>query len=320
MNRLTIWIILIGFFSGCSWFEDDDNNLNEGVPIPNTDFFMPLGLYDIRVHGARISPDGKWMLWDQTYSDSIPQGFYIMNLETYESHILFESPFAGSFEWSADGQWIVFWNDQYIYTMKANGDSVKLLTHGYSPDWSPDGEWIVFDRSLESQEGPAGMFIMKRDGSQLQWFGHGGIPQWNKNTNEIVFIRGDINNSKIFWFYFHDYAKGIVTDSIAIISPGWSFSYELSSNGKKIIYSDIYGIWLLDRKTRKSEKIVQNDLNGENIQKGNEHLKLYVEAPSWYPDSKHFVYAHFNITRVEHSDYDGTLIEGRMAFYKSYTD
>lgn len=320
IKRFTYLVVLAAYFSACSWFDEHDNQLDEGEPIPNTDLFMPLGLYDIRGHEAHVSPDGKWMLWDQTYSDTLPQGIYIMDLQTYESRVLFESPFAGFPEWSADGQKIVFWNDQYIYTMKANGDSVILLTHGHFPDWSSDGEWIVFDRSLPSQEGPDGMFLMKSNGTQLHWFRHGNIPQWNKTTNEILYIRGDPNLQGEWWFHVYNFITNTEDDSSHISSAGGTQSYQLSPDGKKIIYSDIYGIWVLDRKSKQRRKIVRNDMYNGTIQKGDEYIKQYVSSPTWCPDSKHFVYARFEIQRIEHSDYEGLLIEGWLSFYKASAD
>jgi TolB protein len=74
---------------------------------------------------------------------------------------------------SPDGRLILFASNradgQQIYTMNADGSSVRRLTsppgtHG-GPAWSADGGWIVFH---SERDGNPDIYVMKADGSAIR--------------------------------------------------------------------------------------------------------------------------------------------------------
>lgn len=95
--------------------------------------------------------------------------------------------------------------DNQIFTMNANGDNVKQLTHfppdgeTYSPSWSPDGQEIIFtSRKGGISTGPA-IWVMNADGSNQRFLYHpdpdnehslpliGDNPRWSPNSTKVAF-------------------------------------------------------------------------------------------------------------------------------------
>ena len=111
------------------------------------------------------SPDGAQLTyWRDPYENGQPTGtaVYVINADgTNEQRLTDPAMFAGSPDWSPDGEWIVF--DTYplhefqccqvsnLYRMHPDGSGMEQLTHyetedlrATQPRYTPDGAWIVF--------------------------------------------------------------------------------------------------------------------------------------------------------------------------------
>ena len=112
--------------------------------------------------GARLSPDGKWVVYSVTNTD-----------------------------WKADA----FVGQLWIANL-ANGER-RQLTRGAkasgNAEWSPNGEWISFTSARE--DGKNQLFVMRPDGGEAQRItkaatGVGGY-EWSKDGTSIAFVAGD---------------------------------------------------------------------------------------------------------------------------------
>lgn len=149
--------------------------------------------------------------------------------------------------------------DSQIFTMKANGENVKQLTHfppegeAYSPSWSPDGEEIIFTSFKGGiSTGPA-IWVMDADGSNQRYLYHPD-PE-NEHANPIIG-----NNPK--W------------------SPdGTKVAFDLCLNCQ--IYTD-NTIWVFDTLTKELTQLTPHEENP-----GHPASDLY---PSWSPDGSQIIF------------------------------
>jgi TolB protein len=128
------------------------------------------------------SPDGRRMVFISTQGASEASRIYIDNVNGTGAHAL-ELPgkrVRSNPNWSPDGHDIVFSQaltsapdlTGSIYTVRANGTTLKQLTNpprGVSdedPEWSPDGTKIVFTRYGTNFQGA--VYVMNADGSEVR--------------------------------------------------------------------------------------------------------------------------------------------------------
>jgi dipeptidyl aminopeptidase/acylaminoacyl peptidase len=116
------------------------------------------------IGSARISPDGKWAVYERTQNDiekeQIFTSLWRVNLETGETRRLTYGNKTDRWpEWSPDGKWIAFVSDrdgkQQIYLMPIDGGESRKLTTlkqgvNHRPIWSPDGRTIAFTAGPEA--------------------------------------------------------------------------------------------------------------------------------------------------------------------------
>ncbi len=118
------------------------------------------------IGSARISPDGKWAVYDLTQNDiekeKISTSLWRVNLESGETRRLtYGYKTDSSPEWSPDGKQIAFLSDRdgkrQIYLMPLDGGEPRKLTAlkqgvGHRPVWSPDGQTIAFTAGPEGEK------------------------------------------------------------------------------------------------------------------------------------------------------------------------
>jgi Tol biopolymer transport system component len=162
-----------------------------------------------------VAPDGKRLVFRTFSKDG--QGLRIMNLETKavttltteydnfplwspgEDLILFARLVGGKYQ--AGGTYD-------LYTIKADGTSLKRLTDGKGNDahmgWSPDGQSIVFASSrmgfkdevayTDAPQAYGEIFVMRKDGTHVeqltdnQW--EEGTPAWSPQGYRALLANG----------------------------------------------------------------------------------------------------------------------------------
>jgi Tol biopolymer transport system component len=93
-------------------------------------------------------------------------------------------PAAGidHFQWSPDGQWIVFNNGDDIARIRPDGTGFRILGKGSWPAWSPAGDAIAFaDQNDE-------LALMTPDGEPIRSLGLGGaLPVWSADGEWLAY-------------------------------------------------------------------------------------------------------------------------------------
>jgi Tol biopolymer transport system component len=118
-----------------------------------------------REYDAHWSPDGTQLTyWRDPYADGQPTGTAVFTINadgTGEQQLTDPAMFAGSPDWSPDGEWLVFstypllefqcCQVSNLYRMHPDGSAMEQLTHyetehlrATQPRYTPDGQWIVF--------------------------------------------------------------------------------------------------------------------------------------------------------------------------------
>jgi Tol biopolymer transport system component len=115
------------------------------------------------------SPDGMQLTyWRDPHENGQPTGTAVFTISadgTDEQRLTDPEMFAGSPDWSPDGEWIVFstyplhtfqcCQVSNLYRMHPDGSGVEQLTHfeteelrATQPRYTPDGQWIVFTAAV----------------------------------------------------------------------------------------------------------------------------------------------------------------------------
>ncbi|MFT4040747.1 MAG: hypothetical protein QM692_21380 [Thermomicrobiales bacterium] len=118
-----------------------------------------------REYNPHWSPDGaQFTYWRDPYADGDPTGtsVWVMDADGGNARELTDPAiFAGSPDWSPDGEWIVYstypllefqcCQVSNVYRMHPDGSGVEQLTHydttmerATQPRYTPDGAWILF--------------------------------------------------------------------------------------------------------------------------------------------------------------------------------
>ena len=147
------------------------------------------------VEGVRVSPDGRWLIYDSDLSGN--SDIYRVPITGGESERLTRDPvdeFRGAL--SPDGRELVYHSyrtgSRNLFLLPLDGGPVQQLTRSSSPrsmpNWSPDGTALaLFDISA------AEILVMRRD-QRGRWSeprftgGTGWRPEWSPDGRTIAFV------------------------------------------------------------------------------------------------------------------------------------
>jgi Tol biopolymer transport system component len=294
MPRFLIFIILV-ILLGCTE-EDSEPVYNEGFTITGSEFIT--GRQDF---GADWQPDvsnnGKLIAYEAMYNNE--PWLMLLNVETGEKEYLVKGGFNPA--WSPDQAWIAFNINSRIYKIKNNGDSLTLLAgegSSFAPDWSGDGNRIIYDRSIEDQFGPSGTWVMSSSGSNKEFIFHIAFPKFISKTDDVIGLKGVAANTTWKKIFRVDSKSKLLVSELDAVKDQDNRYPELSPDGKRIIFWNPKGIWILNV----DGTGLRNVLPWKQIFKvarGDQKGFLVGPSPSWHPDGKHILYQHLRIT-----DYD----------------
>jgi dipeptidyl aminopeptidase/acylaminoacyl peptidase len=117
-----------------------------GKRVPTVDDLVKVET----VGGARISPDGKWVIYTVGSTDFNQDAFvtqtWVTEVGTGKKLQLTAVP--GNAQWSPDSQWLAFSRNRQIFIIRPTGGEPVALTNSATGvrglDWSPDGKTIAY--------------------------------------------------------------------------------------------------------------------------------------------------------------------------------
>jgi Tol biopolymer transport system component len=147
------------------------------------------------VEGVRVSPDGRWLVYDSDLSGN--SDIYRVPVTGGEPERLTHSPldeFRGAV--SPDGTMLAFHSFQSgsrnMFLVPLGGGSVQQITHSSGQlsmaNWSPDGTALTLFEMITSD-----VLVMRRD-NRGRWSaprfvgGHGWRPEWSPDGRTIAFV------------------------------------------------------------------------------------------------------------------------------------
>ena len=190
-------------------------------PIPSLWAVRPDGTHRHRLRlrqnckRPRLSPDGKWIVFDGTPPGKPPLTDFDVQLVRPDGtgrHALTVSDDREiDAEWSPDGTRISYsrwrwaegddWRATWIWTMRPDGTDQRPLVHGMHARWSPDGKQIVFSAPTPGSDGD--LFVINSGGTGLrrllatrrrEW-----PNAWSPDGKKILFTRSlDDRNSDVY--------------------------------------------------------------------------------------------------------------------------
>lgn len=137
------------------------------------------------------------------------------------------------FEWSPDGQRIIFRNpSQQLYWMDIDEQKPRLLTAktGYHPVWSPDGQQVAF---IITESDPYYLMVVNVETQQEMVFGTTPyvILGWTSDSERVRFIT--LKQDGHHWYpYLHEIAIAADTPSSGRIFPerlGLDLNFSIAS-------------------------------------------------------------------------------------------
>ena len=235
---------------------------------------------------AVYSPDGSKIAFFSVRDNALGE-IYVMNADGSNVTRLTNTPGASQRpSWSPDGKKIAFQSTKdaadptatsvfaswEIYTMSANGSSVKRITNNavgdLAPQWSPDGAHIAFnsDRDHVGQGATRDIYLMNTDGSNVTRLtnqdGQIADESWDPSGTHLTYsVIPAATNPGI---YVLDVTTLVATR--LTFGPGIADAWpSFSPDGKKIAYAHyvngLADIWVMNADGSSPTQITFNAYN-----------------------------------------------------------
>ncbi len=298
--KLFIFIFL--FLISCS--EEEEQKFYKGEQILGTEKYISSTQVIYSAY-PKVSPDGKKIVYVNLENDFEDTGLWVMDLETLEKTMIFEGYPVSYPSWSPNGEWIVF-DCGAICKVKVNGDSLTQLTFdGVSNEcsWSPLGGWIAYTHSpLNTQLNQSGVWRMRADGSDKEFLFLATKPSWHPTKNKILGIR-QLSSSKGLNFFIYDLNSKSI-DTLDVFPNENNLYANFSPDGSKILFQNGKGFFIMVDEGREIKQVFKYE------------SEFFAKLPSWFQDSRHLIYQHFEILERVESESFGSYYSGNLSFYK----
>lgn len=165
-----------------------------------------------------------------------------------------------------------------VYTMNADGTSVRRLGLGAWPAWSPDGRQIAFQQRLNGHDA---LFVMQPDGSRRRLLTRDGRwPAWAPDGKRIAFVKSLAGATAV-------YVMGTDGRDVHLLeqnggAPAWS------PDGRRIAFVRYSG----------GIYVVNSDGSGRR-----QLTDLSGWAPAWSPDGSRIAFlgtdSHYHVMKAD---------------------
>ena len=292
----------------------EDYEVYYGEEIPNTRIlWSPRIAFSPLYANPKVSPDGNYII----YSNKIESGgsissFYITNLsEIYPQRFSMER--IGGPSWSPDSKSIIYQMDWDLYKKNIYTNEIQRITKTEQGNYyrfgmfSSDGESILYIYYNEN-DGIHGLGIIENDNVNTKLFeGRFGNCNWFSNGVEILYLQSFSSHKGT------EFRKLNITDGES--SRLWALenysikNVTLSPDDKYVLFTGMNengksGIWLMSIAYGKPMLLLDED-----------RINFKIGRPSWYPNSKDFIYERYRITSYENTT-DVNYTIGNHSFYK----
>lgn len=236
---------------------------------------------DVYLHvRAGWSPDGKSIAFTSFVQNA--EGVYVMDSLGGNIRQIVQGEGVG-LTWSPDSRWVAFYRVNALYKVKANGDSLMLLTDviaAIRPAWSRDGSKIAF---VDRDRGQGIWLYDVNKGTASSFLSYGNFPSWHPTSGELVVLFAQVNQSTGLMIYdfiavnISNFAARTLGSFTTAADCGFS---PISPTGNTIVYGlkrpdDYAQIWLYDIVLSRHTKLTDDG----------------GDFPAWSPDGTKIVYS-----------------------------
>jgi Tol biopolymer transport system component len=177
----------------------------------------------------------------------------------------------GEPSWAPDGRTLTFahgerepgsWGSASVWRADLDGQNLRLLAAGESPQWSPDGTKIAFLSYASHYDEVPSVHTINADGSHDQSFGLGESPSWAPRGATLAFESAGPRR-RVYLVR----PGGRIVSLRAAASPSWS------PDGKRIAFVRRGSIYVADANGKRQRRVATG------------------VQPSWSPDGRLIAYA-----------------------------
>lgn len=139
-----------------------------------------------------LSGNGEAILYVHTNPDMEYSGIYLFNIKNNTDSLVITGV-ARSPDWSPDGTRLVYTFDNFLYTVKTDGDSLTEIANAgrnLYAKWSGNGMRIAFSQTDCGNSSECGIYVTDFNGNNKIFIErNAGYPEWTDSGNVLIYFK-----------------------------------------------------------------------------------------------------------------------------------